>query len=90
MNRWSKPLFSRGVAPLFVGGTLLGGIAAPMALLFGKESRSKSILASVLALAGGLAFRFAIIKGGRISADDPDAYFTFASGESAPQPEDNI
>jgi len=90
MSRWSKPLFSREVAPLFVGGTLLGGILAPMALLFGKESRSRSILASVLALAGGLAFRFAIIKGGRISADDPEAYFTFASGESAPQPEDNI
>jgi formate-dependent nitrite reductase membrane component NrfD len=90
MNRWSKPLFSREVAPLFVGGTLLGGIAAPMALLFGRESRSRSMIASVLALAGGLAFRFAIIKGGRISADDPEAYFTFASGESAPQPEDNI
>src|SRR5687767_15857393 len=57
MNRWSKPLFSREVAPLFVGGTLLGGILAPFVLLFGKESSSKSILASVLALAGGLAFR---------------------------------
>jgi formate-dependent nitrite reductase membrane component NrfD len=90
MSRWSKPLFSRGVAPLFVGGTLLGGIAAPMALLFGKESRPKSLLASILVLAGGLAFRFAIIRGGRISADDPEAYFTFASGESVPQPEDNI
>lgn len=90
MSRWSKPLFSREVAPLFIGGTLLGGISAPMALLFGKESRSRSLIASVLALAGGLAFRFAIIKGGRISADDPEAYFTFASDESAPQPEDNI
>jgi formate-dependent nitrite reductase membrane component NrfD len=90
MSKWSKPLFSREVAPLFVGGTLIGGILAPMALLFGKESRPKSILASVLALAGGLAFRFAIIKGGRISADDPEAYFTFASGESAPQPEDKV
>src|SRR5215218_10903840 len=65
MSKWSKPLFSREVAPLFVGGTLLGGIAAPFALLTGKESRSKSILASVLALAGGLAFRFAIIQAGR-------------------------
>ncbi len=90
MSRWSKPLFSREVAPLFVGGTLIGGILAPMALLFGMESRQKSILASVLALAGGLAFRFAIIKAGRISADDPEAYFTFASGESAPQPEDSV
>ena len=90
MSRWSKPLFSREVAPLFVGGTLIGGILAPMALLFGRESRSKSILASMLALAGGLAFRFAIIQAGRKSADDPEAYFTFASGESAPQPEDNV
>ncbi len=90
MSKWSKPLFSKEVAPLFVGGTLLAGIAAPFALLAGKESRSKSMLASVLALAGGLAFRFAIIIAGRKSADDPEAYFTFASGESAPQPEDKI
>jgi len=90
MSRWSKPLFSREVAPLFVGGTLLAGIAAPFALLTGRESRSKSMLASVLALAGGLAFRFAIIIAGRKSADDPEAYFTFASGESAPQPEDKV
>jgi hypothetical protein len=48
------------------------------------------MLSSVLVLLGGLAFRFAIIRAGRISADDPEAYFTFASGESAPQPEDNI
>src|ERR671916_870692 len=90
MGKWSRPLFSKEVAPLFVGGTLLGGIAAPFALLTGKESRSKSVLASVLALAGGLAFRFAMIIAGRKSADDPEAYFTFASGESAPQPEDKV
>src|SRR5215210_336004 len=89
-SRWSKPLFSRKVAPLFVGGGILAGIAAPMALLFGRESRGKSLLASTLVLLGGLAFRFAMIVGGRISADDPEAYFTFASGESAPQPEDKI
>ena len=88
MSRWSKPLFSREVAPLFVGGTLLGGIVAPMALLFGKESRSRSIVASVLALAGGLAFRFAI-KGRQDQRRRPRAYFTFASGES-PAAEDNI
>jgi len=90
MSRWSKPLFSREIAPLFVGGTLIGGLLAPFLLLSGEEHRSRSMLASVLALAGGLAFRFAIIKGGRISADDPKAYFTFASGESAPQPEDTV
>ncbi len=91
MSRWGKPLFSKSVAPLFVGGALLSGIAAPAALLFsGKETRGKSILSSLLVLAGGLAFRFALIKAGRISADDPEAYFTFASGENAPQPEDKV
>jgi formate-dependent nitrite reductase membrane component NrfD len=90
MSRWSKPLFSKKVAPLFVGGGILAGIAAPMALLFGRETRGKSLLASTLVLLGGLAFRFAMIVGGRISADDPEAYFTFASGENAPQPEDKV
>jgi formate-dependent nitrite reductase membrane component NrfD len=90
MSRWSKPLFSKQVAPLFVVGTLLGGIAVPLALLSGRESRPRSLLASVLVLAGGLAFRFAMVKGGRISADDPEAYFTFTRGENAPQPEDRI
>src|SRR5215217_3617179 len=88
MSRWSKPLFSKEVAPLFVGGTLIGGLLAPFVLLSGREHRSRSMLASVLALAGGLAFRFSLILAGRQSADDPEAYFTFASGESAPQPED--
>jgi formate-dependent nitrite reductase membrane component NrfD len=90
MGKWSKPLFSREVAPLFVGGTIFGGIVAPLVLLAGKETRSRSMLASILALAGGLTFRFAIILAGRKSADDPEAYFTFASGESAPQPEDKV
>jgi formate-dependent nitrite reductase membrane component NrfD len=90
MSRWSKPLFSKEVAPLFGGGALLGGILAPFLLLSGKERRSKSMLASVLALAGGLAFRFSLVLAGRKSADDPEAYFTFASGESAPQPEDKV
>src|ERR687890_1474506 len=91
MGRWGKPLFSKSVSPLFVGGTLLAGIAAPFALLFsGRETRGKSMLSSVLVLLGGLAFRFAIIRAGRINADDPEAYFTFASGESAPQPEDKV
>ena len=90
MSRWGKPLFSKKLAPLFVGGALLGGIAAPFALLSGEESREKGMLASVLALLGGLAFRFSMILAGRESAADPEAYFTFASGENAPQPEDNV
>src|SRR5919199_3312271 len=90
MGRWGKPLFSKEIGPVFVGGALLTGIAAPFALLFGKETRGKSILASVLALLGGLAFRFAVVLAGRESADDPEAYFTFTKKENAPEPEDNV
>lgn len=88
MGRWSKPLFSREVAPLFVGGTLLGGVAAPFALLLGEESRNRSLLASVLVLAGGLALRFSMVMAGRRSADDPEATFTFAREDNPPRPEE--
>jgi formate-dependent nitrite reductase membrane component NrfD len=90
MGRWGKPLFSKRVAPLFFGGTVLGGILAPFALLYGRESRSRSLLASVLALLGGLAFRFAMIEGGRLSARDPQATFTFARRENVPMPEEEV
>lgn len=78
MGKWSKPLFSKGLGPLFVGGTLIGGIAVPLALLSGKESRNRSILASILVLVGGFLFRYVMVVGGRESADDPESYFSFA------------
>ncbi len=91
MSRWGKPLYTGKVGVLFIGGTLLGGIVAPLALLFsGNETRNKSMLTSVLVLLGGLAFRFALVLAGRKSADDPQAYFSFARGDNAPQPGDKI
>ena len=42
MSRWSKPLFSKKVAPLFVGGGIIAGIAAPMALLFGARRAARA------------------------------------------------
>lgn len=90
MGRWAKPLRSKQLAPLFFGGTLLGGIVAPLALLSGKETRSRGLLTSVLVLVGGFLFRYVMVVGGRMSANDPEAYFTFAKGENAPQPEDKI
>ncbi len=90
MGRWGKPLFSKKLAPLFVGGTILGGILTPLALLSGKETRSKGLLSSVLVLLGGLAFRYALVDAGRKSADDPEAYFTFAKKENVPEPDDRI
>ena len=90
MGRWGKPLYSKELAPLFLGGTILGGIVAPLALLSGRESRSRGLLASVLALLGGLALRFAMIEGGRLSARDPQATFTFAKRENLPMSEDRV
>jgi formate-dependent nitrite reductase membrane component NrfD len=85
MGRWAKPLRSRRLAPTFFGGTILGGIVLPLALLSGEESRKRSLLASVLVLAGGLLFRFDMVQGGKMSADDPEATFTFAQPENVPE-----
>ena len=90
MGRWGRPLYSKKLAPLFVGGTILGGILAPLALLSGRASRPRGLLASVLALLGGLALRFAMIEGGRLSARDPQATFTFARRENLPLPEEEV
>jgi formate-dependent nitrite reductase membrane component NrfD len=90
MGRWGKPLYSKKLAPLFLGGTLLGGILAPFALLTGRETRGKSLLSSVLVLLGGLALRFAMIEGGRHSARDPQATFTFAKRENLPMSEEEV
>src|SRR5215212_8494162 len=82
MGRWGKPLRTKKLAPLFFGGSILGGILAPLALLFvGKETRGKSLLTSVLVLLGGLALRYVMVEGGKMSAHDPEAYFSFAKGE---------
>ena len=84
MGRWGSPLRSKKLAPTFFGGSLLGGILVPFALLsglFGEQSRKKSMLASVLVLVGGLLFRFDMVLGGKMSADDPEATFTFAQPE---------
>jgi len=90
MGRWGKPLYSKKLAPLFFGGTILGGIVAPLALLSGRESRPRGLFASVLALLGGLALRFAMVEGGRLSARDPQATFTFARKENLPMQEEEV
>jgi formate-dependent nitrite reductase membrane component NrfD len=88
MGRWGKPLYSKKLAPLFFGGTVLGGILAPLALLFGKETRAKGLLSSALVLVGGFVFRYVLVDAGRKSAEDPEAYFTFAKKENVPEPAD--
>src|SRR3712207_4140669 len=90
MGRWGKPLYSKQLAPLFFGVTVLGGLLAPFVLLSGRESRARGLLASVLALLGGLALRFAMIEGGRLYARDPQATFTFAKRENVPLSADRV
>jgi formate-dependent nitrite reductase membrane component NrfD len=82
MGQWGKPLRSKKLAPLFFGGTILGGLLAPLGLLCSRESRSRELLASALGLLGGLALRWAMIEGGKLSARDPQATFTFAKKEN--------
>ncbi|TCJ20001.1 polysulfide reductase [Rubrobacter taiwanensis] len=81
MGKYGKPLYGKPLAPLFFGGTVLGGILAPLALLSGRESRPRGILASVLVLLGGLAFRYVMVEGGKRSADDPQATFSHTRKE---------
>src|SRR5215217_5739570 len=87
MGRWGKPLLTKKFAPLFFGGTILGGIFTPLVLLSGKETRAKGLLSSALVLLGGLAFRYVMVEAGKMSAEDPEAYFTFAKQENVPEPE---
>ncbi|MEW6636375.1 MAG: NrfD/PsrC family molybdoenzyme membrane anchor subunit [Actinomycetota bacterium] len=94
MGRWGRPLYSKRLAPLFFGGTVVGGILAPLALLAGDEEgrgeRGRGLLASALVLVGGYLLRYAMIEGGKLSARDPQATFTFARKENLPMPEERV
>lgn len=90
MGRWGKPLRSGKLGAAFFGGTVVGGVLAPLALLQGRESRGRGILASLLVLAGGYILRRAILEAGKHSARDPEATFTFARQENLPLREENV
>jgi formate-dependent nitrite reductase membrane component NrfD len=60
----------------FLVGSLGVGIALPcIAGLIRWESRLLSILLSLCTLVGGLSLRYAIVEGGRASAENPEATF---------------
>lgn len=95
MGRWGKPLYTKKLAPLFFGGTVFGGIIAPFLLLGGEEGeghegRGRGLLASLLVLIGGYLLRYAIVEGGKFSARDPQATFSFAQKENLPMREENV
>ena len=90
MGPWGKPLRTGKIGAWFIGGTVIGGLLAPFALLQGRESRGRSLLASVLVLAGGYILRRTIIDAGSLSARDPQATLTFAQQENLPLREENV
>ena len=90
MGPWGKPLRTGKLGAVFFGGVVAGGLLAPFALLQGRESRSRSLLASVLVLIGGYLLRRTIIDAGTLSARDPEATFTFAQKENLPLRDENV
>ena len=90
MGPWGKPLRTGKIGAWFFGGTVVGGLLAPFALLQGRESRGRSLLASLLVLIGGYLLRRTIIDAGSLSARDPQATFTFAQQENLPLRDQNV
>lgn len=90
MGPWGRPLRTGKVGAVFFGGTVVGGLLAPFALLQGRESRGRSLLASLLVLIGGYLLRRTIIDAGTLSARDPEATFTFARKENLPLRNENV
>lgn len=81
----AKPLVRPRNGLLFWLAVVLMGTVAPLVLRqLERPHQSKSsamhVAAHVSVLAGSLAFRWVTVRAGQESADDPDAYFRFASG----------
>lgn len=60
----------------FAAGAIgLGLVVQFLAILAGPGRRRSTVLASLAALVGSLCLRYAIVEGGRLSAEDPEATF---------------
>ncbi len=76
-----KPIAEGRLGAVVRHGVIGGGMALPLALTAGGRNlphgqrRLVTRAASILTLAGVLALRYAVIEGGRQSADDPQATF---------------
>jgi hypothetical protein len=79
-----RPLHEGSTGLLYRFGVQGTGIAAPLLLtvapmLAGRQpSRWRAALSSLLALSGGIIFRYVMVVGGHRSADDPQATFELA------------
>jgi formate-dependent nitrite reductase membrane component NrfD len=77
----AKPLLHGRLAPLVRHGVAGAGIALPLAISAMSQAlprsawRTSTLLSSALTLFGGWSLRYAVVTGGRESADDPQATF---------------
>ncbi|MFM9108047.1 MAG: NrfD/PsrC family molybdoenzyme membrane anchor subunit [Chloroflexota bacterium] len=78
-----KPLAGGALGAIVRHGVAGAGVALPLALnamghaRSGRMARALTVASSLLPRAGGYALRYALVVGGRASADDPEATFAF-------------
>lgn len=83
----ARPLTGGRLGATYRFGVFGAGIGGPLSLrllnrLRGRQSgRADSALAAILALVGGLLFRYVILYAGRQSADDPQATFALTRAD---------
>lgn len=77
----SKPLMEDHIGSVVRHGIVAAGLTAPLALTAASSKlprrlrRLANVIAPALTLCGVFALRYAIVEGGRISANDPQATF---------------
>jgi formate-dependent nitrite reductase membrane component NrfD len=85
LGRSARPLVGRSRGPLFWPGVVGLGTVVPVVLRklerpHRTEATAMHVAAHLSVLMGGLMLRWVIVRAGQDSAEDPNAYFGFASG----------
>jgi formate-dependent nitrite reductase membrane component NrfD len=77
-----RPITRGTWSSLLMPGTFGLGLGAPvlMDVIARRPSRGLSVLKAACILIGGLALRTSIVYAGKVSADDPEAYFAMTNG----------
>lgn len=81
LGRAAKPLHEGRSGRLFKAAELAVGTGLALRLLRGRLGRRSHDVASLLYLAGGLAFRYGWVEAGRASATDDEAVARMARGD---------
>jgi formate-dependent nitrite reductase membrane component NrfD len=77
----ARPLTEDRIGLIVRHGIAGAGVALPLIVSLAvdhlprKTRRPATLIASALTLSGGFALRYAVVEGGRLSADDPQATF---------------